>query len=298
MSKTINQSPPSMFTGSDVIELTDDDFDFNDGTEQPTLKMDNPGMIMFFSSMCPHCISKRDDYMALAKKLNTKDGYQIYSVHTMDPATGKIGRTMKGEFIPTFYEADGNGKLVPYDENFSQEGIMGRANLHQKTSKNTKLQQFARKSERGIILPSVSVSAYPSHLQKGPKGKMKQTGGGCGCNNRNQSGGNANYCNGITKTGRLCNSKGTGVHSDASRTTLLLRMPSHADLSHSWSCQRRSCRCRSALTSTEPWGISVRASWHCCARPWAKCGARRPRWRSCGSAAAPRTGRWCDDCTS
>ena len=121
----------SLFKRTDVIELTDDDFDLSNPAK-PLLKLWQPGLIMFYSAGCPHCIDKKEAYTKLGKALNRYPGYQIYAVPTMDPNTNKISRALSVFFIPAFFEADHLGqinKLENPDFQFDYKNAMNRAKL-------------------------------------------------------------------------------------------------------------------------------------------------------------------------
>jgi len=107
----------SLFFGTDVIELNDNDFDLSQ-KKHPKLKMPDPGLIMFYSARCPHCIVKKDPYQKLGSMFNREPGFQIYSVHVVDPESQKISRDLSITSIPTFYEADKRGELIEAPEKY------------------------------------------------------------------------------------------------------------------------------------------------------------------------------------
>lgn len=193
---------PGLYEGTDVIELTDDNFDFS-GPE--TVLKGGPGLVMAYAAYCPYCISKKETYTELAKQLNSKPGYQAYAVHTMDPRTNKVGRALNIRTIPTFFEADKNGKLTSYPgENFGLEQILERANVFANANGNNKPYMDRAKilgKQRGIDISGLYKQIRPNEVRAQHVGGYYDYRGG---NHESHAHTFPMKCEGITKDGRQC----------------------------------------------------------------------------------------------
>ena len=223
----------SLYNGTNVIELTDDDFDLS-GPEV-NLK-GGPGLIMAYSAQCPHCINKKDTYTELSNRLNNNGGYQIYAIHTLNPETNKVCKALNVMFIPAFFEVDKNGRLSPYDgQNFSLKQVLDRSKEFANEERHSNsLPRRPRSSHLSQTKPrGIDISRLHNYTVDGPNRlagpnrrplrritdsnsrdtqiggyndiKQGQIGGryirknqigGCGCSRQNQAGGvhsRANY---------------------------------------------------------------------------------------------------------
>lgn len=178
-----------LYNNTDVIELTDEDFDLS-GNE-PVLK-GGPGLVMAYSAHCPHCISKRETYTDLARRLNNKGGYQMYAIHTANPKTNGVGRGLNVEFVPTFFEADQSGRMTSYaPENFGLEQILDRAKIYENTYKKPYVEKAKKLQglQRGIDISKLySQKGGARKNRKSPAHKLKG-------------------CQGITQSGYACSRK-------------------------------------------------------------------------------------------
>jgi thiol-disulfide isomerase/thioredoxin len=87
----------SLYTNSDVAELTDQDFLIHGNKAK--LKKKGNCIVKYYSPFCPHCVNKVESYSDLAREFSG----HVYAVNTTDPETKKICTTLQIQGVPTFY---------------------------------------------------------------------------------------------------------------------------------------------------------------------------------------------------
>jgi len=154
MVKKLNQRAggrtPSMFEGSHVLEVTDNDFKFKNEATEPegnrngngngngngndsrsgnegedtnideiiVLKKQKPAYMMVYSSSCPHCQNKKDIYIKSAEHLmnGKKPEVLVLAVNVQDGKTRKLQEKLGISGVPSFFKTDEAGRVKRLDD--------------------------------------------------------------------------------------------------------------------------------------------------------------------------------------
>ena len=157
----------SLYTGTKVIELYDNDFDLSK-TPLQLKKGSIPGMIKFYAAYCPYCVMKKETYTELANKLNkNRSNYQIYAVNIEDPRALNTVLSLGITGIPAFYEIGKDLSLSRYEEEYNPEKILKRA-----LSKGGKIEQKGgmKKTKTKTKQPHLKISVIREFIKDYPEG--------------------------------------------------------------------------------------------------------------------------------
>jgi thioredoxin-like negative regulator of GroEL len=103
------------YLNTNVIQLTDKNI--NNDTVTSTKTKGKCGFIMIYAPWCPHCQSRKDEWIFMADKFSSseykKEKFAICSINLdKNPV---LSDKIKVEGVPTIYYFDENGELTQYN---------------------------------------------------------------------------------------------------------------------------------------------------------------------------------------
>lgn len=103
-----------------------DFFRDNNGVKIASLKFKGPGILQGYADWCPHCIEKRDDMVALARK---NPGFRVYVMESSKDDNEALNNAIGLQGFPNFFDVDKNGYVVKLDQIGSVNDIRNNYNL-------------------------------------------------------------------------------------------------------------------------------------------------------------------------
>lgn len=127
-----------LYDEESVIKLTDDDFNFDQGSGSPVLIhpefRGKDGYVMAYAPWCPNCQNKVDFWSYLGREVNhnpqyQKENFRIGVINTTDPRSRQVLEDLRVEAIPHFFHVTpnshlGGGQLSTYEGPHSPEDLL------------------------------------------------------------------------------------------------------------------------------------------------------------------------------